>query len=135
MPKNETDNTIAKYIRNSLIGALIAFLLCMIILVLGAICVSQGLVSEHSMAKYTLFTCALGCFIGGAIAVSKTKSKTLLIGILVAVIVFVAQLAIGYISYTEASIGEKGLWLLVTDLVGGILAGFFSGRTKKRKKH
>ncbi len=134
MPKQEIENTMTKCIRNSFIGALVAFLVCMIMILLGALCVSQGLISEQHVMKYILFTGALGCFVGGTIGASKTKSKTLLIAIFVTIIVFVVQMAIGYISYTEASVGERGVPLLLADLVGGILAGLFSGRSKKRRK-
>ena len=134
MPKKETENSMPKFVRSSLIGTLATFFVCVILILLGSLCVTQGLISEQHIMKYILFTCFLGCFIGGTMGASKAKSKTLVIGICVAIVVFLIQMFIGHISYTEASVEEKGIPLLLADLAGGILAGFIGGRRKKRKK-
>ena len=130
----EKESKLIQCIRCSSFGAIIALIFCTVIILICSVSISRGWLSEKNLKEYVWIASGLGCFLGATISASKTRSKTLLIGLFTSVLLFLIQVIIGYIAYYNASIGENGLFLFLADLTGGVLAGLLSGRRRKKKK-
>ena len=136
MRKNEEEQG-AKLVRimsSILLGGVLALAVCLVFLFLCSVGISNGWVSDHYMVQYTLVGCVLGCLIGGVFAVSRCRSKTLLIGLGVGFVVFLLLLTIGLLFYPGMSVEEGGLSLLLACLFGGALAGLLGGKPRRSSR-
>lgn len=114
-------------------GAL-ALLLCLIILCLLSFLISNGQISDGYMLQYTIASCAVSAFLGGMAAVSRCRSKTLLVGAGTGAVLFLLLLTIGALFYDSASLEHHGTGIFCAALSGGALAGLLGGKSKKKRR-
>lgn len=117
-----------------LLGALLALGIELIVLLLGSVAVSAGILRTDTETQVTAAACLLGCFIGGSFACAHWDSKRLLAGLLSGLICFALILLVALILGDGLEIGTKGLIELAGCVVGGGLAGVLAGRKKKKKR-
>ena len=136
MRKNEDDQTAkaVKTMSGILIGGIIALGICLIILFLCSIGVSSGWLNNHAMMQYTIGGCVIGGFFGAIYSVLRVRSKKLVIGILTSCIQLLLILSIGILMYPGITLSEHGAGIAVGCFAGGILAGFLSGKPKKKRR-
>lgn len=135
MRKNEEDQG-AKLVRHMvdvLLGGAVALIACFLFLLLASVGVSRGWLGEDLMYQLTIVGCVLGSFIGGTVAVGRCRSRTLVVGLLVGMVLFLLLLTIGVLFYGSVAPEEGGLGLLCGSLCGGVAAGILGGKPKKRR--
>ena len=115
------------------LGGLLALGVELVILLLGAMAVSNGVLREDAASQVTAAACVAGCFIGGLLACSRWRSRRLLGGLAAGAVCFLLILAVGLLMSDELTLGAQALVELAGCLCGGALAGLLSrGRGKKR---
>lgn len=115
------------------LGGLLALGIELVILLLGALAVSNGILKENSTSQLTAAACVLGCIGGGLLACSKWKSRRLVGGLLTGVVCYLLILAVGLLISDELTFGPQALIELAGCLCGGALAGMLGGGGKKRR--
>jgi putative membrane protein (TIGR04086 family) len=136
MRKNEEEqaSVLVRLMGGVLFGGVLALLVCLAVLLLCSAGISGGWIGEGRMTQVTLAGCVLGSLIGGAFAVSRCRSRTLLVGLGTGCVFFLLLLLIGVLFYPDVSVDGRGLGLLCASLVGGALAGLLGGRRKKKRR-
>ncbi len=115
------------------LGGLLALGIELVILLLGALAVSNGILKENSTSQLTAAACVLGCIGGGLLACSKWKSRRLVGGLLTGVVCYLLILAVGLLISDDLTFGPQALIELAGCLCGGALAGMLGGGGKKRR--
>ncbi len=115
------------------VGGLLALGIELVILLLGALAVSNGILKENSTSQLTAAACVLGCIGGGLLACSKWKSRRLVGGLLTGVVCYLLILAVGLLISDDLTFGPQALIELAGCLCGGALAGMLGGGGKKRR--
>lgn len=115
-------------------GALLSLALCLALLLVLSLLISAGHMSEGPMLAYTMAACGLSSFLGGLFAVSRYRTKTLLVGAGTGGAAFLLDLTAGFLLYQEMSAGEHGVGLFCVSLLGGALAGLAGGKQKKKRR-
>ena len=112
-----------------LLGGVLSLAVCLIVLLLCAIGISNGWLGETSMAQLAIVACVLGGFCGGVLTVKRCGSRALLAGL-------AAGGAGGLLFFPEAvSVDRGGLGLLSGCLCGGAAAGILcAGPRRKRRR-
>lgn len=136
MRKNEEEQgaKLIRFMSSILLGGVLALAICLTFLFLCSIGIAKGWVSNRFMVQYTLAGCVLGCLIGGMFAVLRCRTKTLLVGLGVGVVLFLLLLTIGLVFYPGMSVEKRGIGLLCACLFGGALAGLLGGKPKKKRR-
>lgn len=136
MRKNEEEQgaRLIRYMLDILLGGVAALITCFLFLLLASVAISRGWLSEELMYQFTIVGCVLGGFVGGALAVSRSRSRTLIVGLLVGVVFFLLLLTVGLLAYGSAIPEEGGLGLLCGALCGGAAAGIVGGKPKKKRR-
>lgn len=136
MRKNEEEQgaRLIRYMLDILLGGVAALITCFLFLLLASVAISRGWLSEELMYQLTIVGCVLGGFVGGALAVSRSRSRTLIVGLLVGVVFFLLLLTVGLLAYGSAIPEEGGLGLLCGALCGGAAAGIVGGKPKKKRR-
>lgn len=116
-----------------LLGGLLALGVALMVLLLGAVAVSNGVWKEDSAPQLTAAACVLGSFIGGLLACSKWREGRLLGGLSAGVVCYLLILAVGLLMSDGAELGVQALIELAGCLCGGALAGMLGGRRKKKR--
>lgn len=116
-----------------LLGGLLALGIELVVLMLGSIAVSAGILRVDTAPQLTVAACLLGCFIGGRLACSKWKNRRLFAGLLTGVICFLLILVLALIG-GNFEFGTQALIELVSCVVGGSLAGAMWGKKKKSRR-
>ena len=115
------------------LGGLLALGIELIVLLLGAAAVSNGILKEAAAPQLTAAACVLGCIGGGLLACSKWKSRRLVGGLLTGVVCYLLILAVGLLISDDLTFGPQALIELAGCLCGGALAGRLGGGGKKRR--
>ncbi len=127
--------TLVRLMSSVLLGAAAALLIVVVFLLLCAFAISTGRINQGDMMRYTLAGCVISCFLGGLLAVSQSKSKTLVVGLCTGAVFLLLLLSVGLLFYPDVSLESERAGLLYSSLFGGGLAGFMGGkRSKKRRK-
>ena len=136
MGKREEDQgtKLVRYVLDVLLGGAVALLSCFIFLFIASFAISRGWLGEDIMYQLTIVGCVVGAFIGGAVAVGRSRSRTLIVGLLVGVVLFLLMLTVGLLFYNSIAPEEGGLGLLCGALCGGAAAGILSGKPKKKRR-
>ena len=116
------------------LGGLLALGVELIVLLLGAVAVSSGILKEDSALQLTVVACVLGCTAGGMLACTRWKSRRLLAGLATGTVCYLLILAIGLLMSDRFELGMQALVELAGCLCGGGIAGMFSGRRGKKKR-
>lgn len=142
MRKSEEDQgtILLRYGKAVLLGGVIAFLTCLLFLLLAAVGISRGMLSAELRYQLTVVGCVLGGFTGGVFAVRSCCTRGLFVGLATGCVFFLLQLTLGLLFYKDISPEGGGVGLLCGALCGGAAAGILSGgrrkptKTKKRRK-
>lgn len=121
------------------LGGLLALGIELMILLLGSLAVSNGILKENAAPQLTAAACVLGCFGGGLLACARWKSRRLLGGLAAGAVCYLLILAVGLLMSDGLTLGVQTLVELAGCLCGGALAGMLGGgkrkkRTSSRKK-
>lgn len=117
-----------------LIGAVVAALVSLLFLFVCAILISGGHLSQNHTGVLSVCACVLGGLVGGITAVSRCKGRSLIVGLLTGLGLFLILLTVGLLLYKSVAIEEGGLPLGCGCLCGGALAGLFGARPKKKRR-
>ncbi len=117
-----------------LIGALIAGVVSFLILFVCALLISRGALSRDHTGVMSVCACVLGSLIGGSAAVSRCKGRSLIVGVLTGLVLFLILLTVGLLLYKTVALEEGGLPLGCGCLCGGALAGLLGARPKKKRR-
>lgn len=115
------------------LGGLLALGVELVILLLGSVAVSNGILKEDAASQLTAAACVLGCFGGGLLACSKWKSRRLVGGLLTGAVCYLLILAVGLLMSDDLTFGPQALIELAGCLCGGALAGMLGGGRKKKR--
>ena len=115
------------------LGGLLALGLQLVILLLGALAVSNGILKEDASLQLTAAACVLGCFGGGLLACSRWRSRRLLGGLAAGLVCWLLILAVGLLMSDGLVLGVQALIELAGCLCGGALAGLLGGGKKKKR--
>ena len=117
-----------------MLGGLLALGVAMMVLLLGAVAVSNGILKEDATAQVTAAACVAGCFVGGLLACTRCESKRLPAGLAVGGVCCLLIAAVGLLMGDGLRLGAQALIELAGCLCGGALAGMLcAGRTKKKR--
>lgn len=116
------------------LGGLLALGIELVVLLLGAVAVSRGILRADTAPQITAVACLLGGLVGGSFACRRWPSKRLLAGLGTGCVCFVLILAVALLMGDSFEIGLQGLIELAACVVGGGLAGLFAGKGKKKRK-
>lgn len=134
MRKNEdTGFSLKRCVMQSSLGAVIAFVLCLLGLLGVASLIFSGSISEDSMGiavSAVLFVCSL---IGGIIAFRRGAGAVLIAGPVVGLILYLMLCIVRMIFYGQFFPEDGGFANFVAAIAGGCLGALVSGR--KRAKH
>ena len=123
----------AKSVLTLIMGALLALGIELLLLLLGAVTVSAGILRVDTGMQVTAAACLLGCFIGGSFACRDWKSHRLLAGLLTGICCFVL-IFLGALTGRGFKFGTQALIELASCVIGGGLAGLLAGRKKPKKR-
>lgn len=115
------------------LGGLLALGVELMILLLGALAVSKGILKQDAAPQLTAAACVLGCFGGGLLACARWKSRRLLGGLAAGAVCYLLILAVGLLMSDSLALGGQALVELAGCLCGGALAGLVSGGRKKKR--
>ncbi len=116
------------------LGGLLALGVELMVLLLGAVAVSNGILKEDAAAQVTAAACVLGCLIGGLLACSRWSARRLLAGLAVGAVCCLLILAVSLLMGEGFQLGSQALVELAGCLCGGAVAGVFGGRKGKKKR-
>lgn len=103
-------------------------------LLLLAFLMVKGSIPENAAFPITAALCMLAVLLGGLSAIRKTPWSTLSSGFMYAMVFMAALIVIGFACWQEIVLGSHGWILLLSVLIGGILAGVLGGGRRKRRK-
>ena len=115
------------------LGGLLALGIELMILLLGSLAVSNGILKEDAAPQLTAAACVLGCFGGGLLACARWKSRRLLGGLAAGVVCYLLILAVGLLMSDGLTLGVQALVELAGCLCGGALAGMLGGGKRKKR--
>lgn len=117
-----------------LLGGVIGAAVSLLFLFLCAFAISKGLFSPNRTGYITVAACVIGGLAGGLFAVKRCAGRSLIVGLLAGVVLFLVLLTVGLILYQETALEEGGLALAAGCLCGGALAGLIGARPKKKRR-
>jgi len=133
--QDETGKRLLRSGKAVLLGAGAALLLCLLVLLIASVGVSQGLLPADAKYQITVVCCVVSAFCGALIALRESAAKGLLVGICVGAAFFLLLLSLGAIVYGTVSFENGGLGLLGAAVCGGAAAGILGGGGEKKTKH
>lgn len=116
------------------LGGLLALGVELMVLLIGAAAVSNGILREDAASQLTAAACVLGCFAGGLLACARWRSRRLLAGLASGGVCYLLILAVGLLMSDGLELGVQALVELAGCLCGGALAGLLSGRGTRKKR-
>ena len=117
-----------------MLGGLLALGVALMVLLLGAVAVSNGILKEDATAQVTAAACVVGCFVGGLLACARRGSRRLPAGLAVGGVCCLLIVAVGLLMGDGLKLGAQALIELAGCLCGGALAGMLCGRRTKKKR-
>lgn len=117
-----------------LTGGVLALLSAIILLLLASVAISKCLLPESMSGQIVIFVSVISAFAGGIFARKGWSRKKLIAGILVGVILYLLQTAIGLLAYSGGEITPNGIGNMIGCICGGGAAGLVSPRKGKRTK-
>ena len=117
-----------------LLGGIISVAVSVLLLLLGATLMSNGMLNENKQLQLVLVMCLMGTFLGGMYAGKRWGRRRLFAGVLSGAAAYLVLLAAGLIGYGSAPDGRAGIGILVCCICGGGIAGFVRSTAKKKQK-
>lgn len=130
--EGEREGKLLRYGKGVLTGGAAALLISAAVLLLASLGMARGLVDAGLREQVAVAACVIGSFGGGSVAVRSCRDRSLLAGMAVGAVLFLAQVALGLLLTESASLENGGLGMLLGDLCGGAVAGLLGGRGKGR---
>jgi len=116
------------------LGGLLALGMEILILLLGSIAVSKGILQDNAATQITAASCVLGCLMGGWFTCSRWSGRRLLAGVGTGGVCFLLILTVGLFMGDGFTFGTQGLIELAACLCGGGAAGLLCRKKKKGKR-
>ena len=116
----------------ALLGGLLALGVELLVLLLGAVAIANGVLREDCALQLTAAACVLGGLLGGRLACAWWPDRKLPAGLAAGGICFLLILCVGLMSGESFSLGLQALLELAGCLCGGATAGLLC-RGKKKK--
>lgn len=117
-----------------LLGGAVATMAALAFLFVCAVLISQGLLGQEHTGTMAVAVCVVGSLIGGIVAVSRCKGRSMIVGLLTGVVLFLILLTLGLLLYQTVALEDGGVPLGCACLCGGALAGLFGARPKKKRR-
>lgn len=117
-----------------LLGGVIAAVTGLVFLFVCAVLISRGVLDQGQSGALTVAACVVGSLVGGVVAVSRCKGRSMIVGLLTGVTLFLILLTLGVLLYQEVALEDGGVPLGCACLCGGALAGLFGARPKKKRR-
>lgn len=117
-----------------LIGGVLGVAVCLLILLICAFAISRGVISQDHTGFLTAGACVAGSLAGGLFAVARCKGRSLIVGVLTGVVLFLILLTVGVVLYQTVAIEEGSLTVGCCSLCGGAVAGLLGTRGARPKK-
>ena len=117
-----------------LLGGLLALGVEILVLLLGSVAVSKGILQDDAAAQVSAAACVLGCLIGGWFACGRVPARRLLAGIAAGGVCFLLILVVGLLMGDGFTFGTQGVIELAACLCGGGAAGLLCRKKKKGKR-
>jgi putative membrane protein (TIGR04086 family) len=136
MRKNEEEQgaKLISVMTRVLLSGVVGLLFCLVFLMICSVGISTGILKESFMYQLTVIGCVVGGFSGGLLAVSRCRSRTLIVGLAVGVVFLLLLLTVGVLFFESLAPGEGGLGLLCGALCGGAASGILGGKPKKKHR-
>lgn len=115
-------------------GSALAGISAILLLLLGAILISSGVLKERWIDGTVLTVCVFAALVGGLYAVKRIGKRTLLVGLGVGMVLFLLLLAAGVLAYGATSMGDSGTGVLCACVCGGGIAGILGSTPKKKRR-
>lgn len=117
----------------AVLGGLLALGVAMVVLLLGAVAVSNGILKQDVTPQITALACVLGSLSGGVLTCLRWKARYLPGGLAAGLVCYLLILAVGLLSGDDFSLGLQALIELAGCLCGGALAGVLCGGLVRRR--
>ena len=117
-------------------GGIIALAVCCLLLLIFSFMVVAGTVPERSMPSVSIVVCGICSMIGARFAVLRRGANPpMIVAIMTGIVMALLIILIGYMGYEKPTLQGSSLWILLSVLIGGIVAGLSkSSKKTKRKK-
>ncbi len=117
-----------------LLGGAIGAACALAFLFVCAVLIAQGILGQEHTGGMAVAACVVGSLVGGIVAVSRCKGRSLIVGLLTGVVLFLILLTLGVLLYETVALEDGGVPLGCACLCGGALAGLFGARPKKKRR-
>ena len=115
-----------------LLGGLLALGAALLLVVLGAAAISNGILDKGMSAQITVIACVVGCMVGGGFSCRTCRTGRLLVGAGTGAVCYLLIFTIGLLS-GDIEPGPQWFVELVACLCGGGAVGVLKKRRKKKK--
>lgn len=117
-----------------LLGGAVATVTSLLFLFMCAVLISQGVLGQEHTNMAAVAACVVGSLVGGVVAVSRCKGRSMIVGLFTGVALFLILLTLGVLLYETVALEDGGVPLGCACLCGGALAGLFGARPKKKRR-
>ena len=118
---------------NAAIGALLALILCLILLFVASWLLVSGRLPQDFMGTVTIAVFFLSSMFGATYAIRRHKSRSLIVGLVQGGILYALTFVIGAFAERSSLVGDLSLALLLAALAGGVAASFVPTKRRKRR--
>jgi len=133
-----TGTNLQKILISVFFGAILALGSCCLLLLLCSAMVAGGIIPQASMPNLCMILMGLCALLGGRFAVKRGEGAPLLLGSMTGVVLCLLLFGISFLSFDQPSMQGGSRLLLLSALLGSILASFAHtsrrAKGKKRKK-
>lgn len=117
-----------------LLGGVVAAATGLLFLFVCAVLISKRVLDQAHINTLAVAACVVGSLVGGIVAVSRCKGRSMIVGLLTGVALFLILLTLGVLLYQTVALEDGGVPLGCACLCGGALAGLFGARPKKKRR-
>jgi len=120
-------------VMNAAIGSGLALGLSLILLFIASGLVVRGRLPEGFMGGTVVAVLFLTSLIGAFVAIRRNGGRALIVGVAEGAILYGVTFVLGAFAERQSLFGALSLFLMLATILGGVLAGLFCSRRKKRK--
>ena len=118
---------------NAGIGALIALGFAFLFLFAASLLVASGRMPEGWMGMTTVLALFVSSLLGALAAIRRHRTRALFVGISQGAMLYAITLLGGVFIEGRPPLGRWSLFLFAAAILGGVAAGLFSARLRRRK--
>ena len=134
MHKTEPGRSRGQLVTALILGALLALGIALVVILLGSLAVSGGILKPDAGEQIAVASCVIGCFLGGRFACGRWSSKRIVAGLLTGVSCFLLILLISSLTDGDIKPGSQAVIECVGCLLGGGISGILAGGKKKKRR-